>query len=77
MERGSSTQPKLFCEQFELDVVVDAVEAAPLGENIKGKTADTPEENGRFGGLCRNCENRYTCKIRRPEGNIWHCEEYC
>lgn len=27
-------------------------------------------------GLCRNCEIRNTCKFPKPEGGIWHCEEY-
>ena len=27
-------------------------------------------------GLCVNCENRDTCKLRKPEGGVWHCEEY-
>ncbi len=29
-----------------------------------------------FKGLCVNCEDRDTCKLPRPEGGIWHCEEY-
>jgi hypothetical protein len=29
-----------------------------------------------FLGLCRNCENRRTCAFPKPEGGIWHCEEY-
>lgn len=37
-----------------------------------------PEEKnpGKDLGLCRNCENRDTCKFPRQEGGIWHCEEY-
>jgi hypothetical protein len=27
-------------------------------------------------GLCMNCEARDYCRIRKPEGGIWHCEEY-
>jgi hypothetical protein len=27
-------------------------------------------------GLCRNCANRGTCTFPRPEGGVWHCEEY-
>ncbi len=27
-------------------------------------------------GLCRNCENRYICIIKKPEGGVWHCDNY-
>jgi NADH-quinone oxidoreductase subunit E len=26
--------------------------------------------------ICINCENRHTCKFIKPEGGVWHCEEY-
>jgi len=27
-------------------------------------------------GLCATCENRDHCTLRKPEGGVWHCEEY-
>lgn len=27
-------------------------------------------------GICVNCERRHTCTVEKPEGGIWHCEEY-
>ena len=27
-------------------------------------------------GLCENCANRDDCLFPRPEGGVWHCEEY-
>jgi len=27
-------------------------------------------------GLCRNCTNRETCTFPKPEGGVWHCDEY-
>lgn len=27
-------------------------------------------------GLCVNCANRQTCLFPKPEGGVWHCEEY-
>jgi hypothetical protein len=27
-------------------------------------------------GLCINCANRKHCLYRKPEGGVWHCEEY-
>jgi hypothetical protein len=29
-----------------------------------------------FKGLCGNCRNRDTCTFPKPEGGVWHCEEY-
>jgi len=28
-------------------------------------------------GLCINCDNRHTCKHVKPDGGVWHCEDYC
>jgi hypothetical protein len=27
-------------------------------------------------GLCMNCEERVTCTYPKPEGGVWHCEEF-
>ena len=27
-------------------------------------------------GLCGLCEDRSTCTYPKPEGGVWHCEEY-
>jgi len=27
-------------------------------------------------GLCSVCEDRKTCTYPKPEGGVWHCEEY-
>jgi len=27
-------------------------------------------------GLCSICENRPACAFPKPEGGVWHCEEY-
>ena len=27
-------------------------------------------------GLCSNCENRAGCTFPKPQGGVWHCEEY-
>ena len=54
--------------------------ARPNGGNGKGMAtiATTPEmaKSTEFKGLCVNCEDRDTCKLPRPEGGVWHCEEY-
>ena len=27
-------------------------------------------------GLCQNCQHFETCMLPKPEGGVWHCEEY-
>ncbi len=29
-----------------------------------------------YRGLCRNCDKRDECSYTKPEGGVWHCEEY-
>jgi hypothetical protein len=28
-------------------------------------------------GLCAYCDRLTTCTYPKPEGGVWHCEEYC
>lgn len=30
----------------------------------------------RYKGLCVTCAYRETCTYPKPEGGVWHCEEY-
>jgi hypothetical protein len=31
---------------------------------------------GGYKGLCSICEDRKACTYPKPEGGVWHCEEY-
>jgi len=69
----------LYCELYDgyADATVkgnghgdeDAVLASARAE------AETTS-SGEYRGLCQNCIHRDTCKLAKPEGGIWHCEEY-
>ena len=63
--------PVLQCEEF------DGYAPAPVRAKVK-KTAAALEEKdtGKYKGLCVNCEDRKTCRFPKPEGGVWHCEEY-
>ena len=70
--------------------VVECEEYAPDGRTfseIVEVTAPTPtkkaslvvkktEEEAVVEGLCETCAYRETCTFPRPEGGVWHCEEY-
>ena len=65
-------KPILFCEEFK--------EYPSLSGKIAAKTepaGKVSKETKVFKGLCVNCENRETCVFPKPEGGVWHCEEYC
>jgi len=64
----------LYCELFENYLPVQKHE--PKSKIAISPNADKKEER-KFKGLCTNCENRHTCTYPKPEGGVWHCEEYC
>lgn len=35
------------------------------------------ENNEEYTGLCAHCAKRDVCVLPRPNGGVWHCEEYC
>ena len=70
--RSSPRRPIFFCEEFDVFVPVPIsppVRSLPTQPN---KRQSTNEHTG----LCMNCDNAETCTLPKPEGGIWHCEEY-
>lgn len=72
---GGSNRPRrpvFFCEGFE-------VLGAPSTPDLDLAFAQQPRQmrsvSGRS-GLCVNCDLVETCTLPRPEGGVWHCEEY-
>ena len=67
--RSTPEQPIFFCEMFE------AAGAAAAAAPTSRRPAD-PADAGDYKGLCMNCEHRDQCSLPKPEGGVWHCEEY-
>ena len=69
-------KPSLYCEEFEvatcLSVNTTRKDKSPETTSVNAED----EDSGKFIGLCINCDNRRTCAFPKPEGGIWHCEEY-
>jgi len=69
--------PALFCELFD-DYSPpgsdggERVSAALKRSGAAGGDADVSAH----GGLCINCEHRWSCAHPRPPGGVWHCEDY-
>ena len=71
--------PVWFCEDFD-DYF--QVKESGLYETTLQPVGIPPDEiiagNGtkEIKGLCSNCESLPTCKFTKPNGGVWHCEEY-
>ena len=76
--RSTPQRPIFFCEQFEIFSAAPAVPAVPAAaphaaapERVRPKRAANVTT-----GLCVNCDNADGCSTPKPEGGVWHCEEY-
>ena len=70
--RSTSERPIFYCEEFDAFVSVPVSEVARPAPARPG----TKRKALRRGGLCTNCDNAETCTSSKPEGGVWHCEEY-
>jgi len=76
---NTKIRPVWFCEQFDDYIPPKVVKNTTKNDQHKtlNNRALESEQNPRqFKGLCINCECRNECKIRIPNGGVWHCEEY-
>jgi len=63
------------CEEFEI-AGRDGEQRPPKAASRTVASAQRNDEADKLIGLCCNCENRATCVFPKPEGGVWHCEEY-
>lgn len=70
--RGRPRRPIFFCEEFE---VLGAVQVPEPDRAEAEPPVDTPRADRPL-GLCANCDLVDSCRLPRPEGGVWHCEEY-
>jgi hypothetical protein len=69
--------PVWFCEEFDDYVAVKELYDTTLqGTDSQDRISAGGDNTGQFKGLCINCENRHTCNYLKPNGGVWHCEEY-
>jgi hypothetical protein len=72
-------RPVVECDEYECAprgtgrLLASGRGAAPLPT---APVAEASETSGNCAGLCTNCANLAHCTFPRPEGGIWHCEEY-
>jgi hypothetical protein len=66
-------RPILQCEEFD-GILPSRLKMVPPGKTVD--TFSAKNEPDPYRGLCGLCENRETCTYPKPEGGVWHCEEY-
>ena len=78
-ERGL---PVLYCDEFsdtgpcKKTEIRSKVDSSYRGSST-GRKESLSSEEGYAEGLCVNCGLRESCLFKKPEGGVWHCEEYC
>ena len=73
-----SSKPIIMCEEFEIQIPSEKKKARVYSARkapvlMKSKSIKQAQY---FTGLCMNCDNRMTCKLRSNTSIVWHCEEY-
>ena len=63
-------RPVLQCEEF------NGILRPPLKRVPQEKVSPQKVKKPRSRGLCGICEDRATCAYPKPEGGVWHCEDY-
>jgi hypothetical protein len=71
--RRDRKRPIWFCEEFDNYVPIKEMK---IKTDSKASFKTVKKEMQQYKGLCINCENRENCKLHKPNGGIWHCEEY-
>jgi len=70
--------PILQCEEFEGMIYTPDQRKKPK-KILPLKSRRSPFPSGspsQYKGLCKTCEERATCTYPKPEGGVWHCEEF-
>ncbi|MFC1733170.1 NAD(P)H-dependent oxidoreductase subunit E [candidate division KSB1 bacterium] len=67
---GSSTCPTCNAHMVPMTIYGGGLVQICSRRGCKGHMMDL------VNSICINCENRLTCKFIKPEGGVWHCEEY-
>jgi len=72
-------RPLLYCDEYELSKPVPKSIQTVLISSYAAKVKNKSEEakgSESYKGLCKLCDKLETCTFPKPEGGVWHCEEY-
>jgi hypothetical protein len=70
-------RPVLQCDEFDgFESPLRRSKNFPHESIMDFKSNPGKKGLGSYKGLCSICEDRETCTYPKPEGGVWHCEEY-
>ena len=64
------------CEEFDTDTCPSVKNTVKDNSPATVLVDPEDEDSSKFIGLCSNCNNHKACVFPKPQGGIWHCEEY-
>ncbi len=71
--RRNHGEPILQCEEFD-GMIPPRLKMVSHRKPVKISSATSNSDS--LPGLCSLCEDRAACTYPKPEGGVWHCEEY-
>jgi hypothetical protein len=79
--KASISRPSFFCEEYECGLVGESLVVKTGLESSVRSNYDPAQyvlpPSRRSMGLCATCGSREACCLTKPQGGVWHCEEYC
>jgi hypothetical protein len=71
------TEAVLQCDEFDgFESVIRKPKKSSHRNLMDLKSNPKERDLDGYKGLCTLCEGRETCTYPKPEGGVWHCEEY-
>ena len=71
--RRNDGDPILQCEEFD-GMIPSRLKVVSRRKPLK--MSFPTGDSDLLPGLCGVCEDRTACTYPKPEGGVWHCEEY-
>lgn len=69
-------RPAFYCEEFEIEITTSRKMTKDDASRLTESSVAEVKGSSMLIGLCSDCQNSRTCVFPKPEGGIWHCEEY-
>ena len=72
----ANQQQVLHCEEFACYPSRPGKSINPGHDAPSDSGVNKPAMTSTIRGLCRLCSGQGNCDFPKPEGGVWHCEEY-
>lgn len=73
--RGKKNMQVIYCEQFD-DYERRQPRIAAAAPNPARLSHDYDPAQDQLRGLCVTCSHVAYCTFNKPQGGVWHCEQY-